>query len=87
MVKKTVTWNSTANFHMRPAGIFSEEMGRFSSSIRVTYQGVRADGKSMMNLMAAGIPARAQLELECVGKDESEALARAAHLLEVELGE
>ncbi len=87
MVKKTVTWNSTANFHMRPAGTFSEEMGRFSSSVRLTYEGVRADGKSMMNLMAAGIPAKAQLELECAGPDESEAIERAARLLEVELGE
>ncbi len=87
MVKKTVTWNSTSNFHMRPAGTFSEEMGRFSSSIRLTYGGIRADGKSMMNLMAAGIPARAQVELECAGPDEQEAMERAAHLLEVELGE
>jgi len=87
MVKKTVIWNSTSNFHMRPAGTFSEEMGRFSSSIRLTYEGFRADGKSMMNLMAAGIPARAQLELECTGPDEMEALEHAAHLLEVELGE
>lgn len=87
MVKKTVTWNSTANFHMRPAGTFSQEMGQFSSSVRLTYGDVRADGKSMMNLMAAGIPAQARLELECAGPDESEALDRAAQLLEVELGE
>ena len=57
MVKKAVTWNSSSNFHMRPAGTFSQEMGRFSSSIRLTYAGFRADGKSMMNLMAASIPA------------------------------
>ncbi|MCI9116083.1 HPr family phosphocarrier protein [Oscillospiraceae bacterium 21-37] len=87
MVKKTVTWNSSVNFHMRPAGTFSQEMGRFSSSIRLTYGEFRADGKSMMNLMAAGIPARAQLEVECAGPDEAEALARAACLLEEELGE
>lgn len=87
MVKKTVTWNSSANFHMRPAGTFSQEMGRFSSSIRLTYGEFRADGKSMMNLMAAGIPARAQVEVECTGPDEVEALKCAAHLLETELGE
>lgn len=87
MVKRTVTWNSSANFHMRPAGTFSEEMGRFSSSIRLTYGGFRADGKSMMNLMAASIPARAQVEVECTGPDESEALAHASRLLEEELGE
>ena len=67
MVKKIVTWNSSVNFHMRPVGTFSQEMGRFSSSIRLTYGEFRADGKSMMNLMAAGIPARAQLEVECAG--------------------
>ncbi|NBK79051.1 HPr family phosphocarrier protein [bacterium D16-76] len=87
MVKKAVTWNSSSNFHMRPAGTFSQEMGRFSSSIRLTYAGFRADGKSMMNLMAASIPAQAQLELECSGPDEAEALAYAVQLLEVELGE
>lgn len=87
MVKKTVTWNSTSNFHMRPAGTFSNEMGRFSSSVQLTYEGVRADGKSMMNLMAASIPAQAQLEVECAGPDEMEAIARAEQLLERELGE
>lgn len=87
MVKKAVTWNSSSNFHMRPAGTFSQEMGRFTCSVRLTYDGFRADGKSMMNLMAAGIPAQARVELECSGPDESEALAHAARLLEVELGE
>lgn len=87
MVRKTVVWNSSNNFHMRPAGTFSQEMGRFDSSIRLTYGGFRADGKSMMNLMAAGIPARAQVEIECSGPDESEALACASRLLEEDLGE
>lgn len=87
MVTKTVVWNSTNNFHMRPAGTFSQEMGRFDSSIRVTYGETRADGKSMMNLMAAGIPARARLVVECSGPDEAEALACAARLLEEDLGE
>lgn len=87
MVKKTVVWNSSSNFHMRPAGTFSQEMSRFSSNVQLTYGDFHADGKSMMNLMAASIPARASLDLECSGPDEGEALACATHLLEEELGE
>ena len=87
MVSKTVIWNSEGNLHMRPAGLFSEQMGRYESSVRLRYGEVRADGKSMMNLLAAGIPSRAQVEVECSGPDDEAALACAARLLEEELGE
>lgn len=44
MVSKTVIWNSEGNLHMRPAGLFSEQMGRYESSVRLRYGEVRADG-------------------------------------------
>lgn len=87
MIEKDAKWNSTGPFHMRPAGIFSQEMSRYKSSVRLGFGGLLADGKSMMNLMAASIPAGAAVKVECQGPDEDIALEHAVRLLEQELGE
>lgn len=87
MVMKTVTLINPEGLHVRPAGLFSAEMQKFRSDVWVCHGQSVVSGKSIMNLIAAGLQQGDQLELRCAGPDEEAALHRAVHLIESGLGE
>ena len=87
MVSKKVVLRNREGLHVRPAGLFSNEMQRFLSEVLVCHQGTEASGKSIMNLIAAGIQCGDEVEIRCSGPDEEEALNRAVALVSSGLGE
>lgn len=87
MVTKTVTMVNPQGFHMRPAGMFAQEMAKFQSSLTIRANGKAVDGKSVMHLMAAALKCGTQLTLECDGPDEQAMLDAAAQLISSGLGE
>lgn len=87
MVSQKVTLTNTQGFHMRPAGIFAKEMGKYTSDIMLLYNGKRIDGKSVMNIIAACIRCGSEFEIQCSGEDEQNALKEAVALIESGLGE
>lgn len=82
VVSKKVTLKNREGLHVRPAGLFSNEMQRFLSDVLVCKGKAEVSGKSIMNLIAAGIQCGDQVEIRCSGPDEEEALARAVELIE-----
>lgn len=82
MVSRTVTVADKAGLHMRPANIFVSRMAEFSSDIILKTENNEIDGKSIMNIMAAGIRCGARLTIICSGKDEAQMLEAAAQLIE-----
>ncbi len=86
MVTKKVTLKNREGFHVRPAGLFSNEMQHFVSDVVVCHQEAEASGKSIMSLIAAGIQCGDEVEIRCSGPDEEEALARAVELILSGLG-
>ncbi|MCQ2456986.1 MAG: HPr family phosphocarrier protein [Clostridia bacterium] len=87
MVTKNVTVVNDAGFHMRPATVFAGEMGKFKSNITLETRGMCLNGKSVMNIIAAGMKKGTVVTITCEGEDEELALAAAADMIESGLGE
>lgn len=73
--------------HMRPAQVFVNEMGKFKSDVNILFNGKTINAKSIMNLMAACIKQGCEIEIQCSGEQEAEALARAMELVDSGLGD
>ena len=69
------TIENTYGFHARPSTTFSQKAGEFASTITVRANGIEADGKSIMALMALGAPQGTHIEIEAEGEDAGEAVA------------
>lgn len=82
MVSKTVTVTDPEGLHMRPAGVFTKEMSKFDSDVRINFDGKSFNGKSIMNVIAACIKCGSEIEIECSGSDEAEALEKAVELVQ-----
>lgn len=87
MTSKTLTITNAQGFHMRPAGAFAAAMAKFNSSVTIKFNGSDVNGKSLMNIIAAGIKCGSTIEIVCEGDDENAALDSAVALVESGFGE
>ncbi len=87
MTSKTLTITNAQGFHMRPAGAFAAAMAKFNSNVTIKFNGSDVNGKSLMNIIAAGIKCGSTIEIVCDGDDENAALDSAVALVESGFGE
>lgn len=87
MVSQKITINNPQGLHMRPAGVFAKAMTKFESNVNLVHNGTKTNGKSLLNIIGACIKCGAEIEVECEGVDEAEALKTAIELIESGLGE
>ena len=87
MVSKKVTLVNAQGFHMRPASVFAQAMGKYASSVTLLFNGNNVNAKSLLNIIAACIKCGSEVEVICDGPDENEALAEAVGVIESGLGE
>lgn len=87
MTSKTLTITNAQGFHMRPAGAFAAAMAKFNSNVTIKFNGSDVNGKSLMNIIAAGIKCGSTIEIVCEGDDENAALDNAVALVESGFGE
>lgn len=87
MVSKTLKVVNSQGFHMRPATNFANAMNQFGSDVKIQYNNMEVNAKSVMNLIAACIKFGAEIEVICDGADEDEALQKAVHMIESGFGE
>ena len=87
MVSQKITVTNEQGMHMRPASVFSQAMTPFASSVKIVFNDKTFDAKSVMMLMSACIKCGAEIEVQCDGADENEALAKAIELIESGLGD
>lgn len=87
MVSKKFTLKNAAGFHMRPASVFANAMGKFDSEISIEFNSKQINAKSVLNIIAACIKCGSEIVVECNGPDENEALAKAEELIESGFGE
>lgn len=87
MVSQTITIKNPQGLHMRPAGVFAKGMAKFESDVQIVYNGKKTNGKSLLNIISACIKCGAEIEIECTGADEEEALKTAIEMIEAGLGE
>ena len=87
MVSQKITITNEQGMHMRPASVFSQAMTPFASDVKVVFNGTAYDAKSVMMLMSACIKCGAEIEIQCDGADEQDALKKAIELVESGLGD
>ncbi|MCR4695533.1 MAG: HPr family phosphocarrier protein [Pseudobutyrivibrio sp.] len=87
MVSKKITVTNAQGLHMRPATVFSQAVTKFQSDVKVVFNGTAYDAKSVMMLMAACIKSGSEIEVQCSGSDEKEALDCAIKTIESGLGD
>ncbi len=87
MVSKKITVTNEQGMHMRPASVFSQAMTPFASDVKILFNGTAYDAKSVMMLMSACIKCGAEIEVQCDGADEADALKKAIELIESGLGD
>ena len=87
MVSKKVKVINPQGLHMRPAQLFVSEMGKYDSTVTILFGEKTINAKSIMNLMASCIKQGSEIEIQCTGEQEAEALAAAVKLVESGLGD
>lgn len=71
--------------HMRPAMMFAELASGFDSEIRVVFDNMDVDGKSIAEVMTLGLPAGSKIKVIAKGCDSQKALDAIAELVEKRL--
>ena len=83
---KTIVVNPQG-MHMRPAQLFVNTMAKYKSDVTIIFGDKTINAKSIMHLMAACIKQGSEIEIQCCGEQEAEALKAAVELVESGLGE
>ena len=82
MIRKEIQVVNRLGIHARPAGLIVDITGRAKSDIFIEYDGTRANAKSILNILGAGIRQGATITLLVEGEDEAETLADLVRLIE-----
>lgn len=87
MVAQQVKIINEQGLHMRPAGILAKEMSTFKSEVMIECNGKTVNGKSVIHIIAACIKYGSEINIQCTGEDEQEALQKAIELVASGFGE
>lgn len=87
MVQQKVMIKNLAGLHLKPSALLSGEAMKYTSSVTFAYKKGTANAKSVLSVLAACIKCGDEIELQCDGVDEVEALAHLTQLIEDGLGE
>ena len=87
MVTATTKIVNPQGMHMRPAQLFVNTMAKYKSDVTIIFGDKTINAKSIMHLMAACIKQGSEIEIQCCGEQEAEALKAAVELVESGLGE
>ena len=80
MVSRTLKVMNESGIHARPAALVVETCCRFQSRVTFVKDGMRANAKSIMNIMLLAAEFGAEILVEAEGPDENEAMAAMEHL-------
>ena len=81
MVSQKMIITNPVGLHLRPAGVFANEMMAYECDVRIIYKDSTVNAKSLLSIMAACIKCGAEIVVECEGVDEREALKKAEELI------
>ncbi|GLC87178.1 phosphocarrier protein HPr [Lysinibacillus piscis] len=80
-VEKTFTVIDKTGIHARPATTLVQTASKFTSDVNLTYKERTVNLKSIMGVMALGIPSGAIFKISIDGADEAEALTTLADVM------
>lgn len=87
MVSRKIQVVNPTGLHLRPAGILCQASMKFKSRITILYKEKEINAKSVLNVMASGVKCGADIEVQCTGEDEVEALEAICELIATGLEE
>ena len=87
MVSRKIQVVNPTGLHLRQAGILCQASMKFKSKIMILYKEKEINAKSVLNVMASGVKCGAEIELQCTGEDEAEALEAICELIATGLEE
>ncbi len=82
MVEKTVEINNPVGLHARPAAIFVQTAGKFTSNIWLIRENKKVNAKSIMGIMSLAIPKGTVVTIRADGEDEISAVDELVELIE-----
>ncbi|WP_042470291.1 phosphocarrier protein HPr [Bacillus ndiopicus] len=74
MVEKFFKVTDPTGIHARPASLIVQAANNFKSEINIEFNNKKANLKSIMSVMALGIPQDAEIKIVVMGQDETEAM-------------
>ena len=87
MRKEKVILQNETGLHARPASELAKLAGRFKCDINLSVNEKKANAKSILGIMSLGIKAKTEIEIECNGEDEKEAMTENLKAFENKFGE
>ncbi|MDI6839462.1 MAG: HPr family phosphocarrier protein [bacterium] len=81
MLKNELTIKNTLGIHARPAAMLVKIAGKYKSNVILTKDGIRANGKSIMDLLMLEAEKGSKVEIITDGEDELEALDAVIQLI------
>ena len=87
MKSRNIQVVNPSGLHLRPAGLLCQTSMKFKSKISILFQDNEINAKSVLNVMASGIKCGSEIEVQCTGDDEEEALEAVCNLISTGLKE
>ena len=87
MVSQKVTISNPTGLHARPAVVLAKVAAPFNSDIFIFVGDKKVQVKSVLSIMAAAIKTGTEVEVQCSGDDEEQALKAILEAIEGGLGE
>lgn len=81
MTEKTVEITNSAGLHARPAALFVQTAGKFTSNIWITRGDRKVNAKSIMGLMSLAVSAGSEVIIGAEGEDEHLAVKELVELV------
>ncbi len=87
MVKTSVTISNQLGLHARASAKLTKLAGSFVSAVHLSRSGRRINAKSIMGVMMLAAGLGAEIEIECEGADEQQAMDALLALINDKFGE
>lgn len=84
--EKTIIQNETG-LHARPASELAKLASKFKCDVNIIIGEKKINAKSILGIMSAGIKARTEIEVECIGEDEDIAINELLDAINNKFGE
>ena len=87
MQKEVVILKNETGLHARPASEIAKIAMKYKCDVNLIVNGKKINAKSPLMIMAAGIKTKTEIEIECNGEDEEEALKELKEAFDSNFGE
>jgi len=87
LVEQTIKITNPSGLHARPAAMFVQTAGKFTSNIWIKKGERQVDAKSIMGLMSLAVAQGEEIEISADGEDEKLAVNELVDLVTSSFGE